>query len=370
MYAFVSHASACDALRELSGDVPLWPAAKRMLPIRGDCITRQRDVKELLDAVEMSNLGIDETPLDLLVPSAGSRSRGRLARFHVWSRVVPANSFYRVHNNVLVSSPELVVVQLCGSQAKLEELIDDFGKSVFAQKEMMALVGMHEEPEVDDPLEWEGTRRLLGAVVVACEFAGTYRLPKEGKQPVYHAPKLMTKESLDTCARIVGSTSAESRARRAAKLAFDDSASPMETAVALMLTLPVAYGGFGLPAPKLNASPDIAEYRGTVSDRDEVRCDMLWEEDKVALEYDSYEFHGRDDLNRLTTDAVRSNILNALGYSTFRVTPGVIRSVASMQLLAQQLARALHVSLDSCTEIEAQRRVKLYTLLMPNRLEY
>ena len=370
MYAFVSHQSACEALRSLNGDEQRWPNCERMLPLMGECVGGQMAFRQLASKIDLAGLGINQDQVDILVPRAGARSRGQSALLHVWSRVLPVNSMYRVHSNLLVSGPELTIIQLCGTHSKLDALLDDFAQAVWAQQDINALTGTDERVVVDDPLKWDRMRRLLAATVVACEFAGTYRLPNAARKTTwFNAPKLMTIQSLQEVAQKVGVWSPEARAVRAAGLAFDGSASPMETALALLLTLPLEYGGFGLPRPRLNVSPDVSSMRPDLSDRDEVRCDMFWERECVALEYDSYEFHGYDDLAQLTNDALRANILASMGYSVFRVTYGSVRSLARVELLAHQLAKALGVSLKQANEIQKVRRTKLYVELMPKRRE-
>ena len=367
MYAFVSHTSACEAIRKFSGKEKPWPDQPRRLPRHGGCVSTQRAFAALEAREDLSGLGIETRPVDLIVCDAAARSRGRSAHFHVWSRDLPARSLVRASDNVLICGPELAIIQLCGTNVKLEPLLDDFAAAVRAEIDLIASLGLDDEPVLEVPLYWERIRSLVCAAVIACEFAGTYRLDSGGKKTRYNRRKLMTCSSLRAMARSLGTRSMERRAERAADIAFDGSRSPMETALALMLTLPVAYGGFGLPRPKLNANISVAEWRGDVSDRDTVCVDMWWKDKRVAVEYDSFEFHSRHNEAQLTTDAIRANILTALGCASFRVTPRVIRSLEGVRTLAAQIARRLGIALVEPTAIEAKRRTSLYTELMPRR---
>lgn len=370
MYAFVSHQSACEALRLLEGRAGRWPQKARLLPLRGSCVSNQRAFRQLCEQEELARYGIVSRPVHMLVPYQSARSRGKDARFHVWSRLIPAGAMLRLSPELFLSGPELTVIQHCGNNAKLDALLDDFHETVQGEREVRALIGADEGGLViDHPLEWERIRSLVNAAVLACEFAGTYRLGVGESEVRYHVAPLMTCDSLRAMAQTTGATSMENRALRAADLAFDRSASPMETAVALMLTLPLEFGGFGLPRPDLNAPVDTAEVRGKLSDSDEVTPDELWRDRFVALEYDSVEFHGQLGPSQLTKDARRANVLTAMGYKVFRVTPGLVESLQGMKLLAQQLAHALGVVLVEPSEMEMVRRRKLFIALMPRAMD-
>ena len=305
-------------------------------------------------------------PVDLVVPLSKMRSSGKAACFHVWGGVVPPGAFLRVERRVLVSGPELVILQLCSSQGKLDELLDAHVRAVKAETGTLDELGIDERPTVDHPLEWERTRRLLVAATLMCEFAGTYRLAADGRSAVtYHAPRLSSLADLRDFVDAAGRTSGARRARRICDLAFDGSASPMETALAIMLTFPLELGGYGLPRPVLNRGIDVSSCQGAVSDRGVVTPDFLWEQRRVTLEYDSDEFHVGRGGRQPERDAVRSNILSALGYRVFRATTQIVRAPERVALLVRQLASALGVELEPATPVQVLRRHKLFLELMP-----
>ena len=333
----------------------------------GDCMCSQRGFQELCAKVDLGELGLTSRPVDLVVPLQRMRSSGRGARFHVWGGVVPPNAFLRL-GDVLVSGSELVILQLCSAQGKLDELLDAHASAVKAEMGTLAGLGIDEPPAIDHPLEWERTRRLLAAATLMCEFAGTYRLVVDGRGVTYHAPRLSSLSELRTCVDAAGSTSGTRRARRVCDLAFDGSASPMETALAIMLTFPPELGGFGLPRPVLNRGINVSFCQGTLSDREVVTPDFLWESQRVALEYDSDEFHADRGERQLENDSARTNILSALGYRVFRATTWTMRSPERVALLARQLASALGVELEATTPVRELRRRKLFLELMPRRV--
>lgn len=270
----------------------------------------------------------------------------------------------RLSKELLLSGPELVIAQYCGAQSKFEFLLDEHVRAVRAERETLAMLGLDEKPVMDDPRARDSIERLVAAVVLACEFAGTYRLGVNGEKTQYHMSPLMSAESFGRVIAGVEGTANKTRAAEVAGLFYEGSASPMETALTLMLTLPVNFGGLGLPKAELNKSVDVSDVRGTLSDRDEVVPDTLWSWARVAVEYDSAEFHELLGSRQLEEDARRSNILTTLGYKVLHVTPGVVRTVKDVELLARQIAHLLGITLMVPSEVQALRRRRLFSLLM------
>lgn len=100
-------------------------------------------------------------------------------------------------------------------------------------------------------------------------------------------------------------------------------------------------------------------------DRTSVTPDFLWPEEKLALEYDSSEFHARKGAPQAARDAARSNFLAIKGHRVLRVAAGNVSSLSGAALLARQIAFALGAPLREPTPLESQRRNKLYMELMP-----
>lgn len=364
MYAFLSHDSACEALRALKKPRPSWPPEPRKLPLSGDCISNQRSFRSFVKSVDLAKYGVVTQPVELLVPSQSVRSRGKAAHFHVWSGPIPAGSMIRLTDGLLLSGPELVIAQMCGSQAKLEALLDKHSQAVHAEQETIDMLGLDQQPTIDHPLVRDSIERLVAAIVLACEFAGTYRLGVGEGKTTYGHPALMDAASLGRVIAGLEGTSNVTRSAEVAGLFYERSASPMETALALMLTLPVNVGGLGLPRTELNAAVDVSAWRGTLSDRDTVTPDMLWRSQHVAIEYDSAEFHESTGAGQLEKDARRSNILATCGYHVLRVTPGVVRTVHDVELLGRQVAYLLGVELVQPSDIQMLRRTRLFSMLM------
>lgn len=369
MHAFVCCESAVEAIRALSArgewqEAPAWPEAARMLPVWGDCVCRQSDFKRLAAETDLAAFGIEKTPVDLLVPNSRLRSQGKGATFHVWGRAVPAGACRRLSSSLAVSGPEFVVLQLCGSYAKLDGLLADFVAAIRAQSELLREAGEPAGDLVADlPHKWEQKRRLVAATVLACEFAGGYRLGSLGDPAVrYSCKPVMGARTLRELLAGVGPNPAARRAGVVADLMLEGSASPMETALALMLTLPVDFGGFGIAKPRLNARIRLDEAESGLQS---VKPDYLWPEARLALEYDSAEFHAEKGAVLAARDAARANALAVAGYRVLRVATRNVSTLEGVSLLARQIAALLGARLEEPDELQWQRRRRLFIDLLP-----
>ena len=365
-YAFVCHASALEALRMLDTleGIPTWPSTERLLPIHGECVRNQRMFRELDRAIGFSAHGMLERPVDLLVPHENMRSRGKSARFHVWKQCVPLHEMLRLQECLFVSKPAFVLVQMAGHHPKLDPILDDFTQHFKAEQSVMAELGIEGEPLYDpDPVGWELAVRLVELTKVACELLGTYRCGHGSLSTQYHRKPLMKREDVEgLLARLPGLYGA-ARVRRCLELAFDGSASPRETTLALMLTLPPEMGGFGLPRPELNVDFDANGM--TVSGAQEnVYPDLYWEDADLVLEYDSDEFHGKAGPKKWAEDAARANALTAAGYRVMRATGETVTSLVQLGLLARQLSVALGVELPEVDAVGQLRRSRLHAVLI------
>ena len=162
------------------------------------------------------------------------------------------------------------------------------------------------------------------------------------------------------------------KAIRAAGLILPSAASPMETNLSMLLSLPTSLGGFGLPAPELNYPIRILGNGVSLDDRvslgDELplgdasfspatntrpsskflaektlRCDLCWPDKRFALEYDSDQFHsGREKLNK---DSRRRALLESAGIHVVSVTKKQVLGMTALKEIANITAKQLGVRL-------------------------
>lgn len=117
----------------------------------------------------------------------------------------------------------------------------------------------------------------------------------------------------------------------------------METALAMLLSMPKAKGGYGLPSPQLNAAVEVPKGDWRVAYGRQFRCDLLWPTASLCVEYDSDMFHTGSQ--KIARDARRRNALASLGFMVITATKSQVTSIPGLDQLAYQVAKGLGVRL-------------------------
>ena len=218
---------------------------------------------------ELAMLGVTARPVHLLVAEHRLQRQSRDVVSHLWQPPRPRGTIVRLSKEVYALSPVACLVQMA---ARLDD--------VCLLRDLFHLCGAYRT--------WNG--EVLERRPLSCrhEVWGYLRLVR-GRRGVL-------------------------RLRRLAGHVLDGSASPLETAAALLLTLPEEMGGYGLPEPVLNDelllhSPVAREVR---------RPDISWPDRGVDVEVLSKKFHGSPD--RLGPDSARKTHLQRAGMRVFDLT--------------------------------------------------
>lgn len=235
--------------------------------------------------------------LDVVVASGDQRIMPGV-KAHVKSVLLPDRSFYRLDDEVYVASPELCLMQLA---TKLSE------------------------PEV---------------VKLALEMCGNYAI-----DPYFDDPGMEKRPALTSASKL-GAYAAKlftpgSRARSAHFLRYvvDNSASPRETALFMLLCMPPRFGGYGLALPELNRRIELTQVEQIAMNVHHFDCDCYWSnKQKVAVEYDSSRHHTAQE--KQERDAIRRNMLQYKGIQVIVATRTQVNSAARFDELARQIGRA------------------------------
>ena len=232
----------------------------------------------------------------ICVPAASYRCLPEAFSYHVCGMPFPKKSFVCVSRNVYVATPELCFLQL----AK--------------------------------------TRSLVDLLALGFELCGTYPAEPlfENNYESNHGP-VTTKRKLTSFIDKAAHHLGVKPARRCANWLLDGSASPMETVMAILLTTPASFGGYAFKQPVLNGevslSPAVRETTGKRS----YRCDMLYPNEHVGVEYNSKEWH--TGMQRIAEDAFRSNALSYLGIRLITVTPRELFDPDRFDTIAREIAK-------------------------------
>lgn len=194
----------------------------------------------------------------------------------------------------------------------------------------------------------------LELALLGCELCGLYGY--RGEELTRRA-SLTTRAAIGTFLKTRQGARGIERARRVLPLLVERSRSPMETVLALRLSLPRKRGGFGISQPLLNhpisLGASLAGSRGVV----ELSPDLSWPEHKLAVEYDS-DLHHSDGAS-IVRDSRRRFALEELGYTVITVTSGQMRSFQEFDAIARRIARITGKRLRDEREAEKARRIAL-----------
>lgn len=171
-------------------------------------------------------------------------------------------------------------------------------------------------------------------IALGFELCGTYASDAYG-HPASNAFPLSSAARLTAFVDRAAGFRHRPMALRALAHILDGSASPRETHVAMMLSLPYRYGGYGFPKPIMNQTVRLP--RGTNNTGGHLVCDLYWPQWKLDLEYDSNEHHAGED--RIGKDAQRRARLESIGITSINVSNSQVKSGEKFNQLAHSLAK-------------------------------
>ena len=312
---FISHNTALEFWRTKEARISL--AGKKLrckkLPIR------LMDTRE----IRRGNPWELTMPLHILVGSSNARKATKSLQCHISSEEYPSGSFIEGAPGLAVSSPELLFIQMAETLS-LEELVQ-----------------------------------------LGFELCGGYRLGNKqdtargfrDDQPLTSVVKL--RAYLSRAPVIKG----KKKAKRALQFITDNAASPMETIVTMLLSLPYKLGGYGFSKPLLNYPVEVSlDTRKYVRIR-KYRCDLYWPEGRVAIEYDSEAFHA--DPRKTAQDMIRRNALISAGVKVVTVSKDQVLDRVKLRELALVLGRLLGKRIQFQTKKFFVHHAGLHSLLRP-----
>ena len=246
----------------------------------------------------------DETPLHLAVASKPQRLRRAGIECHLLeANRLPPQSFVPVSPGVYSASPELCFINLAG-----------------------------ELP-------------FLALIELGFELCGSYSIDRSTDRGFADRQPLTSAARLAEYARDASGLHGSATARRAARYVIDGAASPKESQLAMLLTLPTRLGGYGFEKPQLNGAVDVPPSLQREFKAKHLYCDLYWPDHDVAVEYDSDQYHTGPERN--THDSERQTKLKRLGVEPISVTKDQLydanRFETVVKLVAQYTGRRLRI---------------------------
>ena len=270
----------------------------------------------------MTDVGELSLPIDASSRYKNNKRASHMVKPHIISNSLPRGSSVYVDDNIFVASPELCFLQLATSMS------------------------------------------LYKLIELGLELCGNYSLPgfpSEHDVINYDSMSLTKRPALTSVKKLSAFLSrakgfkGHRQAMRALQYIIDGSASPRETVLLMLLTLPYKLGGYGLPTPKLNARIDIERpvYEGG---RRTYYCDLYWPRQKVAVEYDSDLYH--TGAERIAYDSIRRSDLTILGIEVVTVSNQQLKNIIDLEHIAKLLSARVgkNLRLDRVSHFRDKQR--------------
>lgn len=185
------------------------------------------------------------------------------------------------------------------------------------------------------------------------EVCGDYCIGLKPAGPYTEQPATTSKDEItELLDRHPGKPGA-TRARLALRHIYDHSASPMETASAIALSLSTSEGGVGIRRIELNKPLEIPQRLWHCTKGRSLKIDALvaYKRKELGIEYKGG-FH--DEFERKGADAEREAVLSQMGYRIVTLTSAQFGSQLAFHRAMNNIREAL--GMPRCTDTEYQRK--------------
>lgn len=272
-------------------------------------VNKTSQVKQLPHRAQLMLSHVTQ-PMHVMVAERSQHVHSKSLETHLWSGELPSGSFINLGNGIYLPTPAFLFLQLAVIRDELA--LTQIGLELCGHYSMWRLPGPR------------------ASVSQLDEFA----------EPTYFLRPALGVQQLTAFLERMVNVRGHVRACAAAKRVLDHSASPMESAVYLLLCLPRSKGGRGLPSPVLNARVNVNTSEGTV----QRYPDLFWPRasgNSVDVEYQSDLGH-QGEANR-HRDSRRAIELEGENVSVLHLTSAQIMDSDGFNEFANSLRRMLGV---------------------------
>ena len=264
----------------------------------GTANTRRRSTRTAIKAASFKPCHTRETPLPpgcttplhVTATNKAARVHTALATSHLCTAPLPEKSLVRINNHFATSTPELAFCQMAS------------------------------------------TLTLSQLIMLGYELCGTYATRENGAT-TFDVARITTADKLASHVSRFPRFRGRAKAQRAVHHILDNSASPRESQLAIMLTLPYRLGGYGFSHPQLNHPISVAS---KATGKRLFVLDAYWPDIHLNLEYDSDRFHTAAE--KIALDGARRAALESIGITSINVSNSQLRDSGAFNQLAKQLA--------------------------------
>ena len=185
---------------------------------------------------------------------------------------------------------------------------------------------------------------LAGLILLGYEFCGSYSMPAVGDPNIpergFHTRRPLTNvKRIEAFLDRLPGAKGHQNAMKAVRYILEGSASPMETKLSIILTLPYKLGGFGFSRPVLNRRVVPSKTEKRFSGKGSYVCDLFWPDHALAVEYDSAHFHSSQE--QYVGDAKKRADLIKKGITVVTVTKQQLYNRKELETIAAAIAKRL-----------------------------
>lgn len=267
---FIAYLSALKIYRMIrNGELFFTFRKSNVVPSRSSKY-KNKDIQKIVASIP----ALCNDKIDLSLSLKDNENKIASVKLHRYSGKYPHESFWNLIDDIYIASPELMFCQL-GSVFSFEKLV---------------LIGL--------------------------EICGTYSFNNNSLLgftnnlfPLTNAENI--RQYILKLQKVQYNFSGLKNARKAADYLLDNSASPQESRLCLLLTGPHSIGAFGLKNCCLNMKIELSKKASLICGQKFVYPDLCNVRNKIAIEYDSDYFHSEISQNR--KDKRRINALQTDG---------------------------------------------------------
>jgi hypothetical protein len=268
-----------------------------------------------LTGIPMAQLGC----VDYLQQRGRSRHASLRSRPHSWNGDLPAGALLHLGDDIYLCSPEFVFLQLSGLYGVIE-----------LSNVAMAMSGGYMPAHAENGLA--------------------------GHDPVTSVAELRS------FALAVSAHWGVDKSVQATRWAVDNSRSPMETSLALLIHMPRLLGGYGLIRPVLNRRIYLSQESAAIYPHRYCEADVSAPGSSLLLEYLGRAFHKEEH-----HDIRRELALQREGYQIQHVTVRQLVDPAQRNEIMRRYAQSAGIALKPPTDLIIRRRISLLKAVLPER---
>ncbi len=284
--------------------------------VTGEKVNRwYRPALSELTGIPLADLG----SVDYLLSRDVARHPSPLSRPHSWCGPLPDRTLLSLGNDIYLSAPKFTFLQLSGRYDLVE----------------------------------------LSCIAMA--MAGWY-LPSQGENGLSRHNPVVSIAQLKMPVCDIGKHWGIDKVERATRWALDNSSSPMETSLALLINTPRIRGGYGLVSPILNARIYLSAESRVIYPHRYCEADVSAPDSSLLFEYLGKAFHKEEH-----RDIRRELALQREGYQLQYVTIRQLLDPPQRNEIMRRYAHSAGDSLEPPTELIVRKRIALLRRLLPDR---